>query len=727
MLQGRRGALRAVAWVYALVLLAWLALGLLPAATRDVGPIHRTFVAWAGGSGPWAAFAGRVVDPTMQMGGFTAAPLLELVAQYLFSGVNLLLGLLLLVRRFDHLVPRLLTFALLGTAATFNLPSHVTFHLVGTPWPVSLAHFTFHIVSGVAYLWAVVVFPSGRLPGRLSLPRPARLAVVGGVTLAVAAISWRGSFLDHPRFFVVFFGVAVPLVGICAQLVTLSRRAAPPEDRAASRLLVGALLPSLAAALVWVGASVLAAHSPGASAVATAIPTWFPALFALVPVVLAASVVRYRLWDLDRLLSKALTFGALALLASLGYVVALAAVSPLGGGLWPTVVVLAATATALEPLRARARRWANRVVFGQALSPAEANQRLVAGLEQLSPTGELDELVRVAVDATRAAAADLWLVDGDHLVRSASAGTPPAGADTVIVGDGGGDDVTALLGAHRSWPVRQGTFVSGHLAVRVEEAGTWTTADDRLLADLAAQAGLLVENARLTVALAARVTELQQRSDALRAARRRLVAVHDAERHRMERDLHDGAQQALVAALIGMRTAQYAPTPETVAGIRRSLDAARTSLAEIVDGSAALLMRGGLGSALARAAVLAERSGLRVHLDVVTDRADDEQLVAVYFACAEALQNTVKYAAATHADISVHERNGMLTFAVTDDGVGFDPAAVAASGLLHLADRLGVLGGWLTVESGDACGTTVRGGVGLGAKTAAAAGPAVVS
>ena len=71
---------------------------------------------------------------------------------------------LLIVRRPNDVVPRLLALGLLGTAATFNLPSHEAFHILGSPWPIALLHFTFHIVSGVAYLWAVALFPDGRLP-----------------------------------------------------------------------------------------------------------------------------------------------------------------------------------------------------------------------------------------------------------------------------------------------------------------------------------------------------------------------------------------------------------------------------------------------------------------------------------------------------------------------------------------------------------------------------------
>ena len=121
-----------------------------------------------------------LLHPTMTITGVSGNALL----QYGFSLLNLVLGVLLIVRRPDDLVPRLLALGLLGTAATFNLPSHEAFHVLGSPWPIALLHFTFHIVSGVAYLWAVVLFPDGRLPARIAVSRRsltfAAVAVTGG-------------------------------------------------------------------------------------------------------------------------------------------------------------------------------------------------------------------------------------------------------------------------------------------------------------------------------------------------------------------------------------------------------------------------------------------------------------------------------------------------------------------------------------------------------------------
>ncbi len=121
---------------------------------RDVPAIGSAATDLAAGTGPLARAAQEMLHPAMEMAGSVGDYL-----QYAFSLLNLVLGVLLIVRRPDELVPRLLALGLLGTAATFNLPSHEAFHILGSPWPIALIHFTFHIVSGVAYLWAVMLFP----------------------------------------------------------------------------------------------------------------------------------------------------------------------------------------------------------------------------------------------------------------------------------------------------------------------------------------------------------------------------------------------------------------------------------------------------------------------------------------------------------------------------------------------------------------------------------------
>jgi signal transduction histidine kinase len=678
---------------YTIGLVSWLVLGILPTLVADFPTIHHQFLTWA----PRSQLAQRVLHPAFPGGmGPDRTTTAEAVLQYAFSLLNFGLGLLLALRRGGERVPRLLAFALLGTAATFNMPSHRAFHITGTPWPISLIHFTFHIVSGVTYLWAVILFPNGRLPRRVRLSRGQVRATATLVTALVTFVSWRGSFLAHPQFFVVFFGVAVPLAGVGVQTLRLTDSATTVEERRTARLLSGALLPALATGLAWLtGRLAEALGWSAAHQFDLHLQSWFPAVFALVPVVLFASILRYRLWDVDRALSGLLGYTAIACAVGASYVLAVTGGAYLvGGGMLATVVVLTVVAVAIEPLRLRAHRWANRVIFGQDLSPTEALRSLAGGLAQLSPTGEIDQLTEVTVRATRAHAAALWLLDDD---RWSLASVYPAQA--------------AVPERVRSWPVSYQGERLGVLAV----AGELVTADEALLVDLSAHAGLVVHNALLTVQLARQVATLTEQSAELSRSRRRLVEAQDTERRRLERNLHDGAQQELVAciAAIGAVAVTSPDEPDLArrtAQLRRMLTDARVSILELcADGRSSTLAAVGLAGALRRLAELAAQSGVTAALDLAESPLPPEIEAAVYFCFAEALQNVTKYAQARRVTLSLQVSADGVDLSVTDDGRGFDPTATdRGGGLAALQDRLAGFGGAVDVSSIPGRGTTMR-------------------
>ena len=396
-------------------LLAWLGIGLLPTLADHVAGFRSALLSEATGHGVWARLAGRIADRRMLMGSLT-----DVVWQSLFSVLNLVLGVLLLIRRRHERVPQLLILALLGTAATFNNPSHQVFHVLGEPNLIQAIHYSFHIVSGTAYLWAVLLFPDGRFPPGW-VPTARRRWVLGiGVTVAIAVISWRSSFVNHPLFFVGFFGVLTPVIGIPA-MTRRMRTTAVPEIRQQCRLLRGALVPAAAMAVVWVGAWVVSwsgtSLMPGAHHLDAILETWFPAPFAFVPVMLFIGVVRYRLWDIDLVISRALLYLSLGGFALAGYVAVVSLAGTLTMGWTTTALVMAGVALGIDPLRRRLQRAANRLVFGQVLTPAEAVRSLADGLSQLRGGNSLRELVYVAAVGTRAAGAVLWVEVEDHLLE----------------------------------------------------------------------------------------------------------------------------------------------------------------------------------------------------------------------------------------------------------------------------------------------------------------------
>jgi signal transduction histidine kinase len=226
---------------------------------------------------------------------------------------------------------------------------------------------------------------------------------------------------------------------------------------------------------------------------------------------------------------------------------------------------------------------------------------------------------------------------------------------------------------------------------------------DKLVRDLAAQAGMVLRNVRLV--------------QDLRTSRQRLVAAQDEERRRLERNIHDGAQQQLVALAVKARLAgQLAArdpdkTAELLAQIEAETQSALEDLRDLARGIyPPLLADQGLVAAL-RAQSRKSHLGVEVDADGLGRFPADVE-ATVYFCTLEALQNIAKYAAADRTVIRLARANGSLSFEVEDDGLGFDPTAVGSgSGLQGMADRLAAVGGSLDVRSAPGRGTVVAGQV----------------
>jgi signal transduction histidine kinase len=228
---------------------------------------------------------------------------------------------------------------------------------------------------------------------------------------------------------------------------------------------------------------------------------------------------------------------------------------------------------------------------------------------------------------------------------------------------------------------------------------------DEELDVIAGAASIALENERLDAELRAKVEEL-------RASRSRMLRVGLEERRRLERDLHDGAQQRLVSMALNMRLARDRMREDPggaeslLDGATSELDAALEELRELARGiHPAVLSDRGLDAALE---TLARRAPLPVELQRVEhDRLPEAIELAAYFVVAEALTNVAKYANATHATVNVERHNSKLLVEVADDGVG-GANPENGTGLRGLADRLAVIEGRLEVESPRGRGTTVR-------------------
>ena len=359
----------------------------------------------------------------------------------------------------------------------------------------------------------------------------------------------------------------------------------------------------------------------------------------------------------------------------------------------------------------------------------------------------MDELVVQVVealcDAFKLDAAELWINSDGALRRVASnprrreVALNVTPAEEAIIGNAHVSGAAwarvwlpSLLEARADIALRIAPVsVSGRLlglivVERSRSGGTLAAEIDTTLEELVREVGAGLNKQRLDTALNASLERLRGQADELQASRARIVAAADAERRRIERDLHDGAQQYLVAIAVKARLIQQltrtdpaggaALTQDLVRDVESALDELRTLAQGIYP---PLLSSAGLAEALAAAS---RRTPIPVRLE--TDgvgRYQPELEAAVYYCCLEALQNASKHAGdGTSARLKLWEEGGALQFQVDDDGAGFDPARRnTGAGQTNMRDRIGAVGGTLRIESAPGAGTHVHGAVPTGAST----------
>jgi signal transduction histidine kinase len=424
--------------------------------------------------------------------------------------------------------------------------------------------------------------------------------------------------------------------------------------------------------------------------------------FGSIPVAAGIGILKYRLFDVDLVISRTVLYGALAAIVTALYVAIVVGIGALVGsqGSLPlSILATAVIALAFHPLRERARRFANRLVYGKRATPYEVLSEFGERLAGSYATEDvLPRLARVVGEGVGADRATVWLRVGSDLRPEASwpGGQGPSGPLPLA-----GDGLPSFDAEERAFEVRHQGDLLGALTVSTSPGQPITPTGERLVEDLAAQAGLILRNVRLI--------------EELRESRQRIVAAQDQERRRLERNIHDGAQQQLVALAVRLNlakslAAKEAPkVAELLEGIKGETQDALDNLRDLARGIyPPLLADKGLAAALESQARKAA-----VPVTVAPDgigRYPEEIEAGVYFCVLEALQNVTKYAEASAVTIRLGQRDGELVFEVSDDGRGFDPAATpSGSGLQNMADRLEALGGRVAVDSAPGQGTTVTG------------------
>jgi signal transduction histidine kinase len=617
--------------------------------------------------------------------------------------------------------------AMLGAAEAANHPTYDAAALVRAVAIAALPAVGTHLVLGL---------PDGRL-----VDRTRRSWALTVDVLAAGVAVW--CFVERPEVPVagmVGLGAAATVVALTGY-VARCRRARTQAARARLQWPAWGVLTAAGIAFAAVVLDALVGWPKELLAVVVAATT-------LVPLSLALGAHPSLAVRIDRLLVHTITFGGLAALVA---AVALAVVAAVGRSLDSgerSVLGLSIAGAAIAallwvPARERLQDYANRRVYGEQHAPDEVIRTFGSRLTRALPLDELllqlAESLKKTMDLDRA---EVWTRSGASIEREVSvpdrghAEIPIATEEESVIARAGVSGpawirvwLPALLPQDaeldppiRVAPVTNSGELLGVIVVRRAFGDTpFHEDDDQALTELARQVGLALHNVKLDSALQDSLDEVRRQADELRRSRARIVEATDLERRRIERDLHDGAQQHLVALAVSTRLARQLAdadpdaTKEMLDQIAADLQEAVQELRNLAHGIyPPLLMDRGLADALRAAG---DRAALPTTVDADgIGRYPQQVEAAIYFCCLEALQNAGKHAG-ENATITVdlHEEQGALLFSVRDTGAGFDPASGAGQGhgFVNMADRVGAFGGAVRVDSAPGRGTTISGRVPL--------------
>jgi signal transduction histidine kinase len=616
-------------------------------------------------------------------------PAYDTLFSALFTLLTVGVGALILSRHPRHVIGWLLCVLGLVNALTADLPQGWGLRAAAEGWAwgpltewLGLATF---LLQGPVLVAILLLFPSGHLPNR-------RWSTVVWLSVAGGVIGATGFALDPDtgRYFVggrnpyvvpglptdALFAVglaliAVAMAGALVAVVNRLRRSSGVERQqmkwfALSSGFVVVALP-LSAAL-W-AVTRLVHPLP-----VIALTVW--------PVAIGVAILRYRLYDVDLVISRAFTGAVLTVVLALVYVGSTLVIGAIAGGgsPWATAVSTLLAAAAFKVLHQRVQR---RVDSRFRPERHAALSRVGEFLEALrAEQVEPEQVVEVLRSALGDPMLELWFV---------------LQPDEPAVDERGRPVPDGLDGARESFAVERGGITLGQVVwlPRTEEQRA-------LLPSVVAAAGLAIEMARLRV-------ELRRRLEEVEASRARLAAVADEERHRLERDLHDGAQQRLVSIGLALRHAQHqigsdsSEASKTLDGAVAEVAATIDELRELAHGLHPTALQAGLGPALRE---LVSRVPVAVEVATTPDRYPPDIEAAAYFVACEGLANAVKHAQAERIALRVARHDSRLVVSVADDGMG-GADADAGSGLLGLSDRVAAQGGTLHIDSVRGRGTRI--------------------
>jgi len=515
--------------------------------------------------------------------------------------------------------------------------------------------------------------------------------VADGVTVPNSyAVSWL-AWLAEPALVLALNSWVVSAAGVlimCARYV-----AADAAGRARMRFLFVVVVVGLA---LYLAAGVAITLSvPEDSGLVVTLLTLGGLTAVFLPVAIIYGILRHRLFDLDLVVRRSVAYGAASLLIAAAYAVIAATPGLMLGNRIPVtlaVVITIAAALAFQPLRRRLESAVSRRLFGDRVRQYQLLKNLGMTMEQ---TAELDEFLPRLARAVRGGIGASWVrvrlrdADGNWLDE------PVGVAGEVSDESAGGVDL----------------IHAGEQVGRIDlgpKFGGYAPADLELLTTVATQATTAVANVRLA-------TQLKEGLDELSISRVRLIAAQDAERRRIERDLHDGIQQEVVALIAGLRLARNRLSRDqlTADELTDLQDQAREMLRDLRELAHGIhppvLSDNGLVAALESRVtrfpisvqILAD-DGLRA------ERFPEGVEGAAYFVACESLTNVAKHAATDGARVQLSHSGSRLILVVEDNGQGFEPNGARSGGLANIRDRVEALHGQLTIESRLGGGTSVR-------------------
>jgi signal transduction histidine kinase len=470
-------------------------------------------------------------------------------------------------------------------------------------------------------------------------------------------------------------------------------------------------------------------------------------LVGIVTIPVAIALGRSRRWGdwAPVVLTRMIVAGGLVMLVGFTYVIVVIGLDGIPDESERTILALSMGAAAVVALLVAPARhwlldWANQRIYGEVQSPEDALRAFGNRMSRALPMDELLlQLVETLKKSLDLSQAEIWTGTDGLLTLAAS--VPDRTGEPLNLGekelavaarahaqggswlevwipellDGREDDVVrAVSVAHL------GKLLGLIVLTRPAMGQPFSEDEDTALVELARQLGLALHNVSLDSALQASLDELAARNRELVASRARIVAAADESRQVIERNLHDGAQQHLVALAVktGLIRTMMGADPEKaellVDELSDDIKVTLGELRELAHGIYPPLLREqGLPRALES---VASRAVLPTEVDVAEiGRFPRDLEAAIYFCCAEAVQNAGKYAGeSASVTIWVGAEEGSLLFRVSDDGAGFDPdGARHGQGFVNMADRLGAFGGVLQVESEPGQGSVISGRIPL--------------